>query len=252
MKRNQKGVAHLAALLTFVVVFAIVGAYVLVKSHAQQPVANNSTTTTTTSTSSTVPDVTNLTTVKVTGNGTPSGPHYNLNLIGFANGQQTLANNNSGGNVIHVPLYGNCKIDLTQGDFQVLDSNCTNGPASFQLPSPGTGTQSAYSVYVAARGKPLGSATANTCYTDTTTNTNYCSMYVMDLSRNFGANKFTNVTKDLLYVYQCVNGSVTQEPLFATVTNTYYWNYDNNGLRNAALRFYPGVQTDVPSAGTAC
>jgi len=36
------------------------------------------------------------------GNGAPSGPHYNLNLIGFAQGQ-TYPNTGSGGNVIQSP-----------------------------------------------------------------------------------------------------------------------------------------------------
>src|SRR6266566_412173 len=134
------------------------------------------------------------------GNGAPSGPHYNLNLIGFAQGQ-TYPNNGSGGNVIHVPLSGPCQIDLTEGPFSVLNNNCTNGNALFQLPNPdllNTGTSS-YSVFAAARGKPLGSATANTCFTDTSTSTQYCSNIILTLSRKFGQNSYDNVTKYLLY-----------------------------------------------------
>jgi len=189
------------------------------------------------------------------GNGAPSGPHYNLNLIGFSNGDNIKSTNGSGGNVIHVPLSGHCQIDLTEGDFDVLDNNCTDGSdALFQLPNPdvnNTGTSS-YSVYAAARGKPLGSATAQTCFTDTTTSTLYCSIEVLNLSRNFGQNKFDNVTKDLLYAYACVNGTVKRVPLFADDTQDWYWSYDNNGLRNAQLRFYPGVQTTVPAGGGSC
>src|SRR5207253_3403432 len=125
------------------------------------------------------------------GNGAPSGPHYNLNLIGFAQGQ-TYPNNGSGGNVIHVPLWGNCQIDLTEGPFSVLNNNCTNGNALLQLPNPdplNTGTSS-YSVFAAARGKPLGSATANTCFTDTSTSTQYCSNIILTLSRKFGQNSY--------------------------------------------------------------
>ena len=109
-----------------------------------------------------------------------------------------------------------------------------------------------YSVYAAARGKPLGSATAQTCFTDTTTNTPYCSVYVMSLSRKFGQNTFDNVTKDPLYAYACINGSTKRVPLFSDQTSDWYWQYDNNGLRNAQLRFYPGVQTTVPDSGAAC
>src|SRR5262249_40587982 len=54
-------------------------------------------------------------------------------LIPWGQGQ-TYPNNGSGGNVIHVPLWGNCQIDLTEGPFSVLNNNCTNGNALFQLP----------------------------------------------------------------------------------------------------------------------
>jgi hypothetical protein len=189
------------------------------------------------------------------GNGAPSGPHFNLNLIGFSSGQNVKSGTGSGGNVIFVPLYGKCQINLVEGNFSVLDNNCTdNTGALFQLPNPdptNSGT-SGYSVYAAARGKPLGSATANTCFTDTTTAMQYCSVFVMSLSRNFGQNKYDNVTKDLLYAYACVNGSVKRVPLFSDSTSNWYWQYDNTGLRNASLRFYPGVQTTVPSGGQAC
>jgi hypothetical protein len=184
------------------------------------------------------------------GSGAPSGSHYNLNLIGVDKGKSIT---NGSGNVIFVPLSGRCTINLSQGSFNVLDKNCTDdNQAGFQLPNPdptNSGT-SAYSVYVAARGKPLGSATANACYTDTTGQ--YCSAEVLNLSRNFGANKFSNVTKDLLYVYACISGTIQRVPLFSDQTAAYYWTYDNSGLRNAALRFYPGVQTTVPSGGGGC
>ena len=189
------------------------------------------------------------------GNGAPSGPHFNLNLIGFSNGQNVKSTTGSGGSVIFVPLSGSCQINLTEGDFAVLDNNCTDKTgAAFQLPNPdptNSGT-STYSVYAAARGKPLGSATAQTCFTDLTTNTPYCSIEVMTLSRKFGQNTFDNVTKDLLYAYACVNGTVKRVPLFSDQTSDWYWQYDNNGLRNAQLRFYPGVQTTVPTDGGAC
>jgi hypothetical protein len=190
-----------------------------------------------------------------TGNGAPSGPHYNLNLIGFANGQNVKPTTGSGGNVIFVPLYGNCKIDLTEGSFGVLDNNCTDGSdAAFQLPNPdptNSGT-STYSVFAAARGKPLGSATANTCFTDTSTSTQYCSAIVMQLARNFGPSTYSNVSKYLLYSYACIGGTIQRVPLFSAQTANWYWQYDNTGLKNASLRFYPGVQTTVPAGGSAC
>jgi hypothetical protein len=188
------------------------------------------------------------------GNGAPSGPHYNLNLIGFAQGQ-TYPTSGSGGNVIHVPLYGKCNIDLTEGPFSVLNDNCTGGSnALFSLPNPdpmNTGT-SVYSVYAAARGKPMGSATADTCFTDTTSGLQYCSVSIMTLTRKFGQNTYMNATQYLLYAYACVNGTIQRLPLFSQNTSNWYWAYDNSGLRNASLRFYPGVQTPVPAGGATC
>jgi len=187
-----------------------------------------------------------------TGNGGPSGPHYTLNIHGVDKGQGFNGNNQ---NDIFVPLWGNCKINLTEGDFQVLQPDCVNNPpAEFQLPNPdpgNTGT-TVYSVYARALGKPLGSSTTTACFTDTTTGYNYCSVYQMVLSRNFGPNKFTNVSQDLLYVYSCQNGTIVRDSLFDNSNYDFYWSYDNNGLRLAQLRFYPGVSTTVPSGGQSC
>jgi hypothetical protein len=61
-----------------------------------------------------------------------------------------------------------------------------------------------------------------------------------------------NVTKYLLYVYTCTNGKLTQTPLFSAPNQQFYWQYDNDGLKNAGLRFYPNVQTTVPVTGNAC
>jgi hypothetical protein len=145
------------------------------------------------------------------------------------------------------------------GPFDVLDNNCTdNTAAAFQLPDPCPGTDncntSAYSVFAAARGNPLGSATASTCFTDTTLAQEFCNtgVFALQLSPKPGGSSFTNVTKYLLYVYACVNGSIKRTALFDTSTKDWYWSYDNNGLRVAQLRFYPGYQTTVPAGGQAC
>jgi hypothetical protein len=110
-----------------------------------------------------------------------------------------------------------------------------------------------YAVYAAARGKPLGSATATTCFTDTSNGTQYCpTYYTMTLTKKFGQNTYMNATQYLLYAYACVNGKIQRFPLFSDNTSSWYWQYDNTGLRNASLRFYPGVQTTVPAGGATC
>jgi hypothetical protein len=80
----------------------------------------------------------------------------------------------------------------------------------------------------------------------------------MVLVRGTGQSKFTNVSKELLYVYYCDSGSgsgsgsIVRDSLFANPLADYYWQYDNNGLKLAQLRFYPCVQTTVPAAGSSC
>ena len=112
-----------------------------------------------------------------TGNGCPSGPHYNLNIIGVSN-PKTADMDGSNGHVIFVDLSGHSKIELMEApegeSFAVLDANGTDGPAVFQLPKPGLDaynvdypegkdTVSDYSVFVRPLGKPGGWANITTC-----------------------------------------------------------------------------------------
>ena len=180
----------------------------------------------------------------VTGNGAPSGAHYNLNLIGVSN---TMTQSNTGGNVIFVLLDGTTKIDLSQGSFEVLDSNGTDGTAAFQLPNPdptNSGTTT-YSVWARALGKPGGSSTTTTCATDPTTGETYCSVYSSVLTRTKGGSTFTDVSKELLYIYADLNGDGKLEryPLFDSALQDYYWSYQNSGLKLAQLRFYAASST---------
>jgi hypothetical protein len=182
-----------------------------------------------------------------TGNGAPSGSHYNLNIIGIPKNKTATMDNNDG-HRIFVPLEGKSNIWLKEGDdFDVLDANGTDGNgASFQLPNPDPDNDgiTEYSVWARALGKPGGSSTTTTCaYVDTEL---WCSVYSMVLVRDKGASKFTNVTKQLLYVYVDLNadGTVERYPLFSDAMVNYFWSYDNNGLKLAQLRFYE-VSTDV-------
>lgn len=177
-----------------------------------------------------------------TGNGAPSGAHYNLNLVGVDKAK-TAPMTGADGHTIFTNLYGNTKINLQEGDFQVIDANGTdaNG-ALFQLPNPdpdGDGV-TAYSVYARALGKPGGSAQATSCYTDSTGAT-YCSTESMILVRGTGKQSFDNVSKELLTICLDTNGDGvcdTRTSLFGDSTYNYFWSYDNNGLRLAQLRFY--------------
>jgi len=174
-----------------------------------------------------------------TGNGVPSGPHFNLNIIGVPTGKTMTGGS---GNVIFVPETGSTKILLSEGDFAVLDKNGTDGSAAFQLPNPdptNSGTTT-YSVFARALGKPGGSSTTTTCATDPTTGEVVCSLFSSVLVRSGGKQTFTNVSKELLFVFTDLdgNGTLDRFNLFNSALTDFFWQYDNNGLKLAQLRFY--------------
>lgn len=176
------------------------------------------------------------------GNGAPSGAHYNLNLIGVPK-DKTADMTGSSGHRIFVPLTGSCQVKLGEGTFQVMDANCTDGSATFQLPNPdptNSGTTT-YSVWARALGKPGGSSETTTCATDPADGQLYCSVYTMVQVREKGKSTFSNVSKQLLYIYADINadGTLERMPLFDDRLKDYYWQYDNSGLKNLQLRFYP-------------
>ena len=210
--------------------------------------------------------------VATTGNGAPSGPHYNLNIIGVPKDKSPSFDGGSGRRIFvdlgKTGAASNTRINLTEGDFAVLDANGTDGTAAFQLPNPdpdGDGTTS-YSVYVRALGKPGGKATMQSCYEDV--DGTWCAAdfaggvepRTLQHTKG-GASKFTNVSKDLLYVDYCTAWSAgpdtilgtaddvctatSQVPLFGNDLLSYYWSYDNEGLKLAQLRFY-----EVPTTVT--
>lgn len=190
------------------------------------------------------------------GNGAPVGAHYNLNIHGVPKNKSADMTGNNGRNIF-VPETGKCKINLSEGEFEVLDGNCTDGPAAFQLPNPdpdNTGFTS-YSVWARALGKPGGNANATTCgdlvTIDETTGLEateeYCSVYTLNLERKKGKSTFGDVSRELLYIYADLDGDGTIEryPLFDEALQGYFWDYDNNGLKLVQLRFYP-VSSEVP------
>ena len=204
-------------------------------------------------TSMAVPSALNAT----TGNGAPSGAHYTLNIIGVPKDKSPDFTGGNG-HRIFVDLgktgeAANTRINLIEGDFAVTDANGTDGAAGFQLPNPdpdGDGTTS-YSVYVRALGKPGGLATMQSCYEDATGT--WCAadflggVAPITIQRTKGGvAKFVNVSKDLLFVDFCTQWDLTgttcltfgQIPLFSNKDLSYYWSYDNQGLKLAQLRFY--------------
>jgi hypothetical protein len=193
-----------------------------------------------------------------TGNGAPSGPHYNLNILGkeqCPTDPMTTGN----GHVIFVLLNGGDvatnlngklasniskvnKIYLQQAPdnstFAVLDGNaCDATGALFELPNPSAG----YTVWARALGTPGGNATVTTCATDPTTGEVVCSTLNVLLLRTKGQQKFANVTTQLTTItfINPATGQPVTVSIFDPALVDYFWNYQNNGLRLAQLRFYP-------------
>jgi len=210
-----------------------------------------------------------------TGNGAPSGAHYNLNIICVPKGK-TANMTNTDGHTIFVLCDGMSKINLIEGaDFEVLDRNATDGSASFQLPPTDTGLISdrasgkndctlnadgtftcgsgisVYSVFARALGNPNGTAVMMLCglVDPTDPTTEVCSTTnQLTLEASGRPAKFENVTANLLYLYNVtINGVLYKRiPLFSDVLQDYFWNYDNNGLKLLQLRFYH-CDTMVPA-----
>jgi hypothetical protein len=188
---------------------------------------------------------------QTTGNGAPSGPHYNLNIIGVPRTKDAPMDDNNGHRIfVHL---GSKKNDVTvttriylaqstDGTFKVLDANGTDdGKARFQLPAPGT-----YTIWARPLGKPLGEAKITTCgeYTDDTgAIVEVCSLNFEVFVREKGMRKFTNVTTalttielaDAELIDACGGATVS---LFNGCLEEYLWKYDNKGLKLLQLRFY--------------
>jgi hypothetical protein len=208
-----------------------------------------------------------------TGRGGPSGAHFTLNIIGMKKpkkGDPDPEFPHDNGHRIFVPMEGTksgkpaTKIMLTEGEFAVLDYDGTDGAAAFQLPNPDPGDGSnctAYSVWIRPLGIPGGKAKIRTCAEqcvlkdpitgECVTWEEVCSIEVVELERTKGkVKKFVNVSKELLTI--CAEVCVAWDPitgecsetewrrlyLFDPLLRGYFWEYDNDGLKLAQLRFY--------------
>jgi hypothetical protein len=212
-----------------------------------------------------------------TGNGAPSGYHYNLNIICVPKGK-TADMTGTQGHTIFVPCADTTKINLIEGtDFGVLDRNGTDGSASFRLPPADTGVItdqpgvndectvynadgtvdedgipdtgdyyvcgsgiSVYSVFARALGNPRGTAAMMLCFLNDIGEDVCSTTNQLTLDASGRPAKFANVTANLLYLYNITIDGVLYKriPLFSDVLQDYFWSYDNKGLKLLQLRFY--------------
>lgn len=177
-----------------------------------------------------------------TGNGAPSGSHYNLNIIGVPKAKQGGTWTNEG-HRIFVKLWGaDTKIWLVSGnDFAVIDSDGTDGSARLQLmdPYPGDTTTAVYRIFVRALGKPGGSANMTSGFVDEYGNYWY-SLETVTLSRQKGKSVFSDKTLELTTIFVDLNGDTIPERyyLFDNALWQYFWDYDNAGLKLLQIRIY--------------
>ncbi|HET7600063.1 MAG TPA: hypothetical protein VFK09_07205 [Gemmatimonadales bacterium] len=154
------------------------------------------------------------------------------------------------------------------GDFGVIDANATDADGGmFGLPDPCSGDSSldgctpAYGVWARAL-TPGGSVIMTTCADETGTGFDgaddvWCGSNGITLSKQ-SAFKAIDVTNNLLRMTitltgtddgleNCINGTTGIDypaggqytiSLFDRCFENYFWNYDNNGLKNLELRFY--------------
>ena len=178
------------------------------------------------------------------GNGAPSGAHFNLNIIGVPKEKNGGTWDNDG-HRIFVKLWGaDTKIWLVKGDtFNVIDSDGTDGDATLQMmdPYPGTTTTAVYRIYVRALGKPGGSMGMTSGFVDELGNYWY-SLESVNLTRTRGQSKFTDRTVELTTIYVDMTDDGVFNPvrlyLFDNEAYSYFWDYDNSGLKLLQMRIY--------------
>jgi len=151
-------------------------------------------------------------------------------------------------------LNGDGKIETeAEGDAEVVLINCnetvdTTTGEIIPVDETDIVPTAHYQVWARALGSPHdASATMTTCAT--VQGELQCSLENTVQTREKGKSSFTDVTNQLTslvveYCWQyddlgdCIDWRTTRVALFAGDTEDWFWNYDNNGLRLAQLRFY--------------
>jgi hypothetical protein len=176
--------------------------------------------------------------------GFPTGTTlYKFNLLGVPKGK-TASMTGDQGRRMFVPLWGNAKVYLQPGPFDIIDANGTDGNgATFQLPDPQLedGEYTWYGVYIRPKGTPKGKMTLSSC--KVVDGEELCSTESYVLVRGTGKPQVENVSRELLTVCLDLDLIVEDNPcdvrefLFDDALAEYLWNVDNQGLRNAEVRF---------------
>lgn len=173
------------------------------------------------------------------GGGVPGGVHYSLNLSGSDKNKADMANAAPG--TIYVSLSSDCRINLYEGAFSILDRNCQDGTSSFQLPDIGTLNNTlSYAVWIKAIRAPSESEKAVSCATDPVDGALVCSLGNSILLKSQGTRSFIDISSDLLYTNLDLAGKgvVERFSIFDPKLQGFFWEPDNSGQKLAQIRFY--------------
>ena len=214
--------------------------------------------------------VAGLSTAVMAGNGNnmPSGPHYELGLIGRPNTYNGSGTTDSSRHTIFIPLDssgyvdGKVKLLMTQSGagFVVVDGDATaDGVAKLNI-APGY-----YAVFCRALGKPGGNINFTAWFTywlDVNEQTLSDAIWMgnVDMTRPKGKSPTVEISK-LFYYTGCLiydpdgiegsgdeyNVCYSNEWVFdIDGFNEYWWDITNNGLKRLEIRFYPVGPGYVP------
>jgi hypothetical protein len=193
-----------------------------------------------------------------------SGNHYQLNIIGSKSYDEDGKDvGDSMGHTLFVKLDGKSKIVMTQaedGQFQVVDRNGIDADgAEFNI-APGY-----YNVYARAKGTPGGkvNVTAYGEFEDAVDGSTIINLGYVNLARDTGKPVSVNINKlffvDVSLCTDALLGVCTET---TTYTDTwvfaiqelmsYWWDYDNEGLKNLEVRFYECTLDPTGTADNYC
>jgi hypothetical protein len=194
------------------------------------------------------------------GNGFPSGPHYNLNILGKNETKWVYNESEEGNNTIFVRLDNKSLILMTPTkgtEFVVEDADAVHKEkgkydAELLIPYNKSNDYCAYDVYVRARGKPNKNVTISANFTNTTDNTTWYDFGTITLSHTVGKNRLkpgTECINNLFYV-TLGDGStywLFDHPEYNETVDQYFWNYDNTkGCKLLQVRFYENTSYTPP------
>ena len=211
----------------------------------------------------------------VTGNKAPSGPHWNINIIGHPKGYKGGGDTSSGHSIM-IPLKNvppgtqltcldqngvvviddkgettdmqptGARIYFVAGDhFEIIDRDATdeNG-ATIMVPvgaaDPITGDRpTQFDAYMRVLGKPNTCMDINAYAYDTATQDLWYRAGTVYVTRKTGKSTFVRVNE--LFTLCIWNGTtcVDYRSVFNTAFESYFWSILNDGTRLVQLRLYP-------------